>query len=73
MDQTYLLALLVAAVVVLVALARITTRPRPSAGEAAGESPIGVSTEGMKLCPKCGMGSLWTERRCSSCGTALKG
>jgi hypothetical protein len=73
MDQTYLLALLVAVVVVMVALARITTRPKPSASEAAGESPIGVSTEGMKLCPKCGMGSLWTERRCSSCGSALKG
>ena len=73
MDQTFLLALLVALVVVLVALARITTRPRPSADEAAGESSIGVSTEGMKICPKCGMGNLWTERRCSGCGSALKG
>ena len=73
MDQTFLLALLVAMLVVLVALARIATRPRPSAGEAAGESSIGVSTEGMKICPKCAMGNLWTERTCSGCGSALKG
>ena len=32
-----------------------------------------VSTEGMKVCPKCGMGNLWTERRCSACGNGLKG
>ena len=73
MDQTYLLALALAVVVVMVALARMSTRPRTAAGEAAGESPIGVSTEGMKICPKCGMGNLWTERRCSNCGLALKG
>lgn len=73
MDQTFLLALVVALVVVLVALARIMTKPRPSASETAGESSIGVSTEGMKLCPKCGMGNLWTERSCSGCGSALKG
>lgn len=73
MDQTFLLALLVAFVVVLVALGRIVTRPRPSADETAGESSIGVSTEGMKICPKCGMGNLWTERICSGCGSALKG
>ena len=73
MDQTFLLALVVALVVVLVALARITTKPRPSANETAGESSLGVSTEGMKICPQCGMGNLWTERSCSGCGSALKG
>jgi hypothetical protein len=73
MDQTYLLALVIAVLVVMVALARITTRPRPSASQGAGESSIGVSTEGMKICPTCGMGNLWTERRCSSCASALKG
>ena len=26
------------------------------------DSPFAVSTEGMKICPKCGMGNLWTER-----------
>jgi hypothetical protein len=73
MDQTYLLALLVAIVVIMVALGRILTKSRPSVDRAAGESPIGVSTEGMKICPKCGMGNLWTERTCSSCRSALKG
>ena len=38
-----------------------------------GESSFGVSTEGMKICPKCGMGNLWTERRCSALRAALKG
>ncbi len=73
MDQTFLLALVVALVVVLGALARITTRQGPPASEGTGESAIAVSTEGMKICPRCGMGNLWTERRCSSCGSALKG
>ncbi len=72
MDQTLLLALVAALVVALVALARITTR-RPPESEATGESSIAVSTEGMKICPKCGMGNLWTERRCSSCASTLKG
>jgi hypothetical protein len=73
MDQTYLVALLAAVAIVMASLARIWTRPRTTAGEAPGESAIGVSTEGMKICPKCGMGNLWTERRCSSCRSALKG
>jgi hypothetical protein len=74
MDQTLLLAIVVAAIVVMMlALARIMTRPRPTAGQAAGDSPIAVSTEGMKICPKCGMGNLWTERRCSACGGGLRG
>jgi hypothetical protein len=73
MDQTFLLVLVVSLVVVMVALARIVTRPRMPADESASDSPIGVATEGMKACPRCGMGNLWTERRCSACGTALKG
>lgn len=73
MDQLFLLALVVSIVVVMVALARIATRPRTVAGESAADSPIGVSTEGMKACPRCGMGNLWTERSCSACGAELKG
>jgi uncharacterized protein (DUF983 family) len=60
-------------VVVMVALARIATRPRKLADGSAPDSPIGVATEGMKACPQCGMGNLWTERSCSACGTDLKG
>ena len=73
MDQSFLLVLVLAIVVAMGALARILTRPRTPAGQAAGESMIAVSTEGMKICPKCGMGNLWTERRCSACGSGLKG
>ena len=59
--------------IVMVALARIVTRPRLPADESASDSPIGVSTEGMKACPRCGMGNLWTERSCSACGADRKG
>lgn len=75
MDQMllYVLVLVLAATVIMGALARIITRPQAAAQQGAGESPIAVSTEGMKICPKCGMGNLWTERRCSACGNGLKG
>jgi hypothetical protein len=73
MDQ-YLLALIVALIVAVVALAVIRMRVQRETDEAvAPESPFATSTEGMKVCPKCGMGNLWTDRRCISCGTALKG
>jgi hypothetical protein len=73
MDQTFLLALAVALVVALGALGRLATRPRSPAAEAAGDSRFVASTEGMKMCPKCAMGNLWTERSCIACGTKLKG
>ena len=72
MDQTFLLALVVALVVALAALGRLATRPA-SPGQAAGDTAMGISTEGMKVCPRCSMGNLWTERTCISCGTRLKG
>ena len=37
------------------------------------ESPFAASTEGAKRCPKCGMGNLWTDSRCVSCGASLPG
>lgn len=73
MDQTFLLALAVALVVALAALGRLATRSPTPSGQGAGESAIGVSTEGMKVCPKCAMGNLWTERTCINCGTKLRG
>ena len=69
MDQSYLLALVVAVIVALGALGVLRTRP--SSASPYTDSPFGASTEGMKICPKCGMGNLWTERRCSSCGRQL--
>jgi hypothetical protein len=74
MDQTYLLALAIAAIIVVVALAVIRARMQRDREETTPpESPFATSTEGMKVCPKCGMGNLWTDRQCVSCGTALKG
>jgi hypothetical protein len=72
MDQPFLLVLVIALVVALAALGRIATRRVPSE-QAAGDSAIGMSTEGMKVCPRCAMGNLWTERTCINCGTKLRG
>ena len=73
MDQTYLLVLVVAVVVALGAVAAISARPAAAARRAAKDSQFATSTEGMKICPGCGMGNLWTERRCSACGRELAG
>jgi hypothetical protein len=73
MEQLYLAALVLAIVIVMVALARILVRPRSPVGDVAVDSPFGVSSEGMKVCPKCRMGNLWTESRCISCAAALRG
>ncbi len=74
MDQPFLIILIAAIVIMMLALARLLTRPRTPASEGGpADSPIAASTEGMKICPRCGMGNLWTERRCSSCQADLKG
>jgi hypothetical protein len=72
-DQPQLfLALSGATAVGIVALLLMIRRQRRDA-EPQPESPFGVSTEGEKRCPKCGMGNLWTDARCISCGSALPG
>lgn len=71
MDQTTSLALVLAAAVGILATLLIL-RGRRKAGEAEEESQFAVSTEGEKRCPKCGMGNLWTDTTCISCGTALR-
>jgi hypothetical protein len=73
MDQLVFVALIAAIVIAMLALARILVRPRAPASQTSPESPFAVSTEGMKVCPKCGMGNLWTESRCVSCSAALRG
>jgi uncharacterized paraquat-inducible protein A len=74
MDQTYLLILLAAVVVAVVAVLIIMVgRQRNAASTVPPESPYATSTEGLKVCPKCGMGNIWTDRNCVSCGTALRG
>ena len=73
MDQTeQLLALTLAAAVGMLATLLILRRQR-RAMEPPRESRFAASTEGEKRCPKCGMGSLWTDDRCISCGARLPG
>ncbi|HEX5015063.1 MAG TPA: hypothetical protein VFV72_12990 [Candidatus Limnocylindrales bacterium] len=72
-QQTQLFALAIAVAVVALAIVLILNRQRRDREEAAGESPFATSTEGEKRCPKCGMGNMWTDRTCISCGTRLKG
>jgi cytochrome c5 len=74
MDTTLVLVLAIAAAVAVVSTLLIRRRQRADAQAAApGESQFAVSTEGMKICPKCGMGNLWTDRTCISCHAPLKG
>ena len=74
MDQLLLVLLILAASIALAAV--LLSRSRRRAEVAAlgpPESPFAVSTEGMKVCPKCGMGNMWTGRQCSACGASLRG
>ncbi len=74
MDQTYLVLLGIAILVAVGMGLRIRSRVLADrADQSPAESPFAVSTEGDKICPNCGMGNLWTERRCSACGRPLKG
>jgi hypothetical protein len=73
MDETQqLIALTVALAVGLLAMLVVIRRQRREATPPV-ESLYAASTEGEKRCPKCGMGNLWTDRNCISCGTRLPG
>jgi hypothetical protein len=73
MDQTQqLLAMTLAAALGIVATLGILRKQR-RALEPPRESPWAASTEGEKRCPRCGMGNLWTDNRCISCGATLPG
>lgn len=73
MDQPLFLALVLAVAVAVAALLLVRLRRPRAAPRALEESPLAVSTEGMKVCPKCAMGNLWTASRCSACGSPLRG
>ena len=74
MDQSQLLVLALAVAVAVAAVSYLRSRRQAEVRAAPpAESPFAVSTEGMKVCPRCGMGNLWTERTCSACGAGLKG
>jgi len=68
MDSVVILVAGLAGVAGILASLAILRRWRPR-----NESPFGVSTEGEKRCPNCGMGNQWTVSRCVSCGTDLAG
>ena len=72
-QQTQLLALVIAIGVLAIAILLIRNRQRRDRQDASGESPFATSTEGEKRCPKCGMGNLWTDKTCISCGARLPG
>jgi uncharacterized membrane protein len=72
MEQTALLAITIAAGVGVIATLAILRNERRST-DARAESPFAASTEGEKRCPKCGMGNLWTDDRCISCGARFPG
>jgi hypothetical protein len=67
-----LVAMTLAACVGILATLAILRRQR-RALEPPRESPFAASTEGEKRCPQCGMGNLWTDDRCISCGAKLPG
>lgn len=69
MDQTTLIAIVVAAGIGLLAVILVVGRRRSDPEE----SPFASSTEGEKRCPRCGMGNMWTDRTCISCGASLRG
>ena len=74
MDQLLLVLLVLTAAIAIAAVLLSRQRRRVvAAGLPPPESTFGVSTEGMKVCPTCRMGNLWTERRCSACGSSLPG
>ena len=74
MDQSQLLVLALAVAAAVAAVSYLRSRRQADVRAAPPpESQFAVSTEGMKVCQRCGMGNLWTERTCSACGTALKG
>ena len=73
MDQTQqLVAMTLAAALGILATIAIL-RKRRRALEPPRESQFAASTEGEKRCSKCGMGNLWTDDRCISCGAKLPG
>lgn len=71
MDGLLLPALVAAAIIGVFAVLLILWRGRRKDAEDSAERPFAASTEGMTVCPHCGQGNLWTERKCSACGARL--
>jgi hypothetical protein len=68
------LGLIAAAILGIVATLLILRRERKDAEAAAPQNNrFATSTEGERRCPHCGMGNLWSDARCISCGKPLPG
>ena len=63
----YLVLAAASAAGILAALAILRRARQPK------ESPFAASTEGEKRCPSCGLGNMWTDTTCASCGASLPG
>lgn len=73
MDQTVLLVLVGVAAIGLAAVIVILLRQGAERRDATRENPFGTSTEGMKVCARCGRANLWTDATCLYCKAPLKG
>ena len=73
MDREVAIFLVILVAVGISTMLMLVGRDRLGARATAVESPFAASTEGEKRCPKCGMGNLWTDATCISCGARLPG
>jgi hypothetical protein len=71
--MTGLMLVISAAAIGMVATVSILRHDRLVALAAGYESPFAAATEGMKLCPSCGIGNLVADATCASCGKPLPG
>lgn len=72
MDQSAALAVLFLVAVVLLGALLYQLGRRRQVERTARDNEFAVSTEGQKRCPSCGMGNMWTDATCISCGAALR-
>jgi hypothetical protein len=70
-QQLLLAALFAAAIVGLLAVVVHVAGERGERENAERDSPIAMSSEGVKLCPHCAVENLWTDTRCIGCGRPL--
>lgn len=73
MDQQQLLlvALIAAAAIGLLAIVARVARERDELDAAGRDSPIAMSSEGVRLCPHCAAENVWTDSGCIGCGRPL--
>jgi hypothetical protein len=70
-QQLLLLALLGVCAIAMISLFARVRRERIEKDDATRESPIAMSSEGVKLCPSCATENLWMDARCVQCGKHL--